>query len=795
MLISYRFVREISGIDVSPEVLADRLTFSGLEIDGIEKKGAFSDRIVVAEILSKAAHPSKDKLSVVEVAFGVGKKTTVVCGAPNCPGPGGRVVLAMLGATVGDVVLEPRKLGGVLSEGMLVSEAELGIGPDDDGILLLNGETDAPLGTPIATALDLEDAVLDVSITPNRPDALSHRGIAREACLLFKVPYEPKAKAPAPRGKFSVGDLASVEILDADLCPRYGAAAVVGVSWKPSPFALRYRLHNLGLRPISNLVDATNLLMMEYGQPIHAFDLDCLAEHRIVVRRARSGERMKTLDGQERVFVSDDLLICDGKGPVAIAGVMGGLDSGVTEKTTRVLIECAYFQPSSIRRTAKRLKLFTDAAYRFERGTDPHGIPGVMDAAAGLLVELAGGEQAANHLDCYPVPIKASRVRFRPSRYASLIGCEVSAEEAAGILTGLGAEVCVENGELDVTVPASRPDIEREVDLIEEVVRIKGFADVPETLPRLSCLKPERPRFESERRARELLASLGLMESVSYSFVHKELLQLLRLDSGVIDIANPLSSERASMQTTLLAGLVENLKRAHTRFLPGIAQFEVGRTFHDVKEELPKEIVRAAALLSGPKAGWVGETARPYDFYDIKGIVEAFMLNYSGMAAGFEPVSDVMYLHPKRACRVTAGGRDVGVMGELHPTILSKLKLPRGVQVFELDIFPLWENKVRSRATKLPEFPPMVRDSAFVVRADLDAGVVRDTLLAAVGPLAESVHIFDVYQGAHVPDGAKSLAFSVTYRAVDRTLTDEEIDGIHNLAILEVVRKYDAKIR
>ncbi len=788
MLVSHRFIQEISGLKVSAEELGERLTFSGLEIDGIERKGALSDRIVVAEVVEKSPHPSRDTLSVVEVNFGAGA-TTVVCGAPNCPGPGGRVVLAMIGATIGDITLEPRKLGGVLSEGMLVSEEELGIGPDGDGILILNGITDAPLGTPIAKALDLEDAILDVSITPNRPDALSHLGIAREGCLLFGAPFLPKAVAGAPKSAESVHSLAKVEILDADLCPRYGAAVVTDVTWKPSPFSLRYRLFNLGLRPISNLVDATNLLMLEYGQPIHAFDLDCLAEHRIVVRRAKPGETMKTLDGQERLFVSDDLLICDGKGPVAIAGVMGGLDSGVTEKTRRVLIECAYFQPSSVRRTSKRLKLFTDAAYRFERGVDPLGVPKVLEASGGLIAALAGGVEAMDRIDCFPSPIAPKIVRFRPSRYTALIGTELPAAEMARILTGIGAEVGIESGDLDVAVPTGRPDIEREVDLIEEVARVRGFAEIQDTLPKLSCIRPDRPRFESERRAKDLLSSLGLMESVSYSFVQRDMLKLLGMDRDVVEIANPLSSERATMQTTLLVGLLENLKRAHARFLPGIRQFEVGRTFHHVGEELPMEVARAAALLFGPRPTWVGETERPYDFYDLKGILEAFVREYCGASPTLAATEDVSYLHPKRACLVKVLDQDVGVIGELHPSILSKLKLERGAVAFEIEIFPLWTKKTRSAAPKLPEFPPMTRDTAFVVAEHIDAETVRSTFRQALGSIAEFSSIYFI-----APHQAE-VYVSAVFRAQDRTLTDDEVDRAHNAAVSEVNRTLNAKVR
>lgn len=795
MLASCRWICELSGVHASAQELADRLTFAGLEVEGVEPVGQLSDKIVLAKVVSKESHPSRDKLSVVEVDTGTGC-VQVVCGAANCPGEGGLVVLAGVGARIGSFEISSRELAGVMSEGMLASEEELGIGSDGDGILVLNGETDAPLGTPITRALDLEDWILDVGITPNRPDALGHRGVAREAAMLFGLPFSPpKTAKPAPVAGNSIDSLASVAVEAPDLCPRYGAAVLTGVTSKPSPFKVRYRLYNLGLRSISNLVDVTNLILFEYGQPIHAFDLDKLAGATIVVRRAREKESMKTLDEIERVFGADDLLICDENGPVAVAGVMGGLDTGVTEETKRVLIECAYFSPGTVRRTSKRLKLSSDSSYRFERGVDPNLGPEVLEATVNQMVALAGGSRAPGLIDCYPAPIESRVIPFRPARYEALIGCEATPAELRRILEGIGAEVNGSGPSIEVRVPTSRPDIEREVDLVEEVLRVKGFEGLETRLPRIRCVAPNRPSFEAHRRAKQMLAALGLQEAITYSFVPGEMLALLGMDEKTVKIANPLSKERATMRTSLLPGLLESLKRATTRFLPGVRQFEVARTFHDVGAELPEEVLRAAAILSGPAPRWVGEEARPLDFFDAKGILVKFLTEYAGRPPGIAPANDIACFHPKRACRVHMDGERIGVLGEIHPDILGKLKLPRGAQVFEVAIEALWRNRKVCEARAVPEFPSMVRDVALLVDERQDSAPIGEALLHACGALAVHVGIFDVYSGKGIPEGKKSLAFSVTYRAADRTLTDDEVDGIHKNAVKIVEERFAASQR
>jgi phenylalanyl-tRNA synthetase beta chain len=794
VLLSWKWVCEIAGFEPEPSAMAERLTFSGLEVEGMRRVGAGLDGVVVGVVAARERHPGRDGLFVVKVDSGA-RTVQVTCGAPNCPGPGGRVALALPGAKVGGLVVEPRSFGEVRSEGMLCSEDELGIGPDRDGILLLGDDTPAAPGTPLAAALGLDDAILTVNVTPNRPDALSHRGIAREIALLFGRAFEPVSAHEATEGGQPVAEMASVELLAPDACPRYAAAVVTGVAVRRSPFGLRYRLHNLGVRPISNLVDVTNAMMLEFGQPLHAFDLDRLAGRRIVVRKAAEGERMTTLDEIERVFCADDLLICDGERPVAVAGVMGGLATGIGERTTRLLIECAYFQPRGIRRTSKRLKLASESSFRFERGVDPALAPEVLKAATALTVKLAGGARAPGFIDVCPRPIERKIITLRPSRYAVVMGSEVEVGEMQRILTGLGATVAKSDSGLEVTAPTSRPDLEREIDLIEEVARIRGFDEVPAVLPHVECAVPDRPEYEAAKRAKEVLASLGLAEAVSYSFVPQQALEALGAAQGVVRIANPLSSERASLRTTLLAGLLENLRRAHTRFVSGVRQFEVGRTFHDENGELPRETLRAAAVLSGARDAWIGEEGAPMDIFDAKGIAAAFVERMSGTQAAFEPAHGLAHLHPMRAWRILLCGEEIGSAGEIHPSVLAAEKLPRGVCGFEVVVRPLWDGRARSAVRPLPEYPPMARDVAMLVDEAQDAEPIREALGSACAPLGQDVALFDVYRGDRVPTGKKSLAFSVVYRAPDRTLTDQEVDEAHKRGVGVVAAVFGAQVR
>ncbi|MDJ0763116.1 MAG: phenylalanine--tRNA ligase subunit beta [Myxococcota bacterium] len=792
MRVSHKWICEIANISAGPEALADRLTMSGLEVEGIQSVGIGYDNIVVAEVMAKVKHPKTANLSVVDVTLG-GAPMQVVCGAANCPGPGGRVVFAQPGAIIGGNKVQKKEIQGVTSIGMICSEQELDIGPDGEGILLLSDITDAPPGTPIVDALQLKDAILDVGVTPNRPDALSQRGIAREAALLLGQPYCPKQLDAAPEGGPQIDTLIRVSLRDAGACPRYGVAAVCGVSVKKSPFAIRYRLHTLGVRPISNLVDMTNLILLEYGQPLHAFDLDRLAGGEIAIRKAQPDEKIVTLDEVDRTLTPDDLLICDGERPVAIAGVMGGENTGITDETKNLLIECAYFEPTGIRRTSKRLRLSTESSYRFERGIDPNMGPDVLNAATAMSVALAGGLRSPGTYDCYPKPIVPKVVTLRPARFERIMGVQTSAAEINTILSGLGA--AVEDGDKGsiVTVPTARPDIEREIDLIEEVSRIKGLDKVSSVFPRIRVCAKKREGFDLARRAKALFVALGLSEVVTYSFVPEPLLTAMSDGKGIVRMANPLSAERGVMRTTLLPGLFEGLIRARSRFLPGIRQFEVGHTFCDVGGELPNEVLRVAGMLSGPTThNWIGEDDRLSDFFDAKGIVEAFVYQYAGIAPTFEARSDMAWMHPQKTCQILAAGKPVGFLGELHPTLLAQHKQPPKTSVFEIELEALWQKRRRSRACGLDEFPPVTRDIAMLVDEDQDAGPIVQAFEEVCGPLARDIRLFDDYRAAGIPKEKKSLAFTIVYRSAERTLTEAEVDGIHREAVAQVLSRFGA---
>jgi len=794
MLVSHGWICEIAGFTPDASDLANRLTFGGLEVDALRRLGEGLEGVVVGKVISREPHPVRERLHCAAVDSGEGI-VPVVCGAPNCPGPGGLVALAKAGTRLGGTVIEARDLAGSRSEGMLCSELELGIGPDHEGIILLDGETDAPAGTPLVEALRLDDWIYDLSVTPNRPDALSHRGIAREACLLYGAPYAPPAADRAVEGGPPAGDLVRVTLADPDGCPRYACAVMRGVKAARSPFGVRYRLHSLGVRPISNLVDVTNLVLLEWGQPLHAFDLAAIHGREIVVRKAKAGETMRTLDEVERILAPEDLLICDGAGPVAIAGVMGGLETGVRDATTDVLIECAYFDPKGIRRTSKRLRLASESSYRFERGIDPNMAEAVLDSTCGLIAKLAGGVRAPGAVDRYPRRIPRRLVALRPSRFERVMGYRADEAEMALILEGIGAAVAAKDGILEVSVPTARPDIEREIDLVEEVARIAGLERIPSALPRIQSRLPDRAEFEMARRTRETLAALGLDEAITYSFVPRAMLEQLGAAAGAVQIANPLNSERASMRTTLLAGLLESLKRASTRYEATFRQFEVGRVFRDAGGELPEEELRAAAVMSGPRDAWVGEELGRVDYYDAKGIAGAFVREIAGVAAVFEPVADVPCLHPRRASRILVGDRQVGVLGEIHPSILAANKLGRGAVAFEIGIDPLWDARARASAAPLSDFPPVTRDIAFLVAEEQDAGPMEEALRRECGELAVEVRVFDVYRGKGIDDGKKSLAFSITYRSWERTLTDEEVDALHRAAASKVETEFGARVR
>ncbi|MBN2718324.1 MAG: phenylalanine--tRNA ligase subunit beta, partial [Deltaproteobacteria bacterium] len=460
-----------------------------------------------------------------------------------------------------------------------------------------------------------------------------------------------------------------------------------------------------------------------------------------------------------------------------------------------ILIECACFNPSSVRRTSKKLKLSSESSYRFERGVDPNHEPAVLAAANAMVCELAGGAALKGIVDCYPTPVKPIEVLFRPARYSQIMGHTVASDEMVRLLEGLGARVTPDGDNYLVAIPTHRPDMEREIDLIEEVARLSGMNQIEAKLPQIQCQIPQRAGFENSKRAKEVLSSMGLMESITYSFVPKQMLVSLGRGEKAMEVANPLNAQRATMRTTLFAGLLENLKRTRSRYMDSFAQFEVAKTYHPEGETLPSEVVRVAAVLDGEAVCWVNEPGRRYDFFDAKGIVSRFCEQMTGQAPVFTIKEDDPSMHPKRCLDVAVNGGSVGVMGELHPAVLKSLKLARGAVGFELDLALLCAGKKTSVAVPLSEFPPMARDVAVVAEETQDVGPVLDAFAAAGGELVTGVRLFDVYRGRHLPAGKKSIAFAVQYRSVDKTLTDREVDVVHQKAVGAICDQFSMQLR
>ncbi len=791
---------------LSPEELAKRLTAVGLEVEAIERTGGGLEGVVAARIVAAEPHPNADKLSVTRVETGKGEPLQVVCGARNWQ-VGDVVPLAPVGTTLpGGHRIERAKLRGVESFGMLCSAKELGLAEDAAGLLLLDRKA-AP-GTPIAKALALEDVLFEVNVTPNRPDCLSHVGIAREvAAILGK-----KVTLPAPRlpeeGR-AAKDAVKVRIEDPERCAEYAARVVEGVKIGPSPLWLARRLEACGVRSISNVVDATNFVLLELGHPLHAFDLDKVAGHEIVVRTARPGEKITTLDGKERDLSTEDLLIADRDRGSALAGVMGGGDSEISAGTTRVLLESAWFQPGGIRRTSRRHGLKTEASYRFERGADPGMVIPAADRCAALIAELAGGTVLRGVVDAHPRKVRAPAVKLRWHRPAEILGMDVGKADARRILARLGfAEKRVEKDAAVFQVPSWRVDVSIEEDLVEEIVRTKGYDAIPETLPGSGVDTPAEPaEAQAIARVREALEAAGFSEAVNFSFVAEK--EIEPFDQHVvtgdgsgralgIGLKNPISAEMSVMRTTLVASLLKNVAYNRRQRVEDVRLYEIASVYHpapDPRDRPTHESVELAGVLAGRRSppGWAAG-ADAVDFYDAKAVV-AQLLESLGVEARGEAGGGA-WTHPRQSAILRAAEDDavLGTVGELHPRAAAAFDLPRGVLAFRLSLDALTARMhLVPQHRPIPRFPAVLRDLAVVV----DDAVTAASVEAAVReePLVEEVTLFDVYKGAPLPAGKKNLAFAISYRAPDRTLTDAEADAAHARIVERLRAKLGAELR
>jgi len=783
MRISFNWLRDFVTVTLSPSALAERLTMAGCEVEGVEEIRPAFKKVVVGRITAIHPPPPGERLSRCQVDVGRAV-VPILCGAPNIA-VGARVPVALPGAQMPDRRrIEEVLIGGERSVGIICSEKELGLGEESAGVLRL--DDGIQVGHDLAEALSIHDHLLEVAITPNRGDCLSHWGMAREVAALTGAPLRLKPAKPR-EGTAPTRTLASVTVKAADLCPRYAARVIQGVRIGPSPYRVRRRLTLLGLRPINSVVDATNYVLLEMGQPLHAFDHARLQGRRIVVRRAVDGERIVTLDGQERTLTPAMLVIADAQHPVAIAGVMGGAATEVTAETRDLLLESALFQPVSVRRTAKALGLSTESSYRFERGVDPEGVDRALNRVAQLIVEFAGGRVARGLIDLRAKRPRPLSVSLRVERIRLVLGASFTPTDIEGVLARLqcrtrrrGRQVLV------VTPPSHRQDLTREIDLAEEVARLKGFDQIPTRRP-ASQVRPlsVTPFMGIERQIRRLLAAWGFQETVNFSFTREELLDTLRLPvedvrRRLVRIRNPLGGE-AVLRSLLLPSLLENLVLNAARGSTDVRLFEIARTFRPQPDAArPGEPRVVAVLVAGDwQPAWWRAKGEPVDFYGLKGIAEALAAAV-GCAIAPKAGTDISYLHPGQQAGIVLAGQEVGWIGMVHPEVLRSFDLKIGAAAMEIDIDLLDRHRrAAARYTPLPRYPAVFRDMAVIVPEQVAAAEVEAAIRRAGGALVEGVGLFDVYQGKPVPAGKKSLAFSIAYRAADRTLTDDEVEAIH----------------
>lgn len=799
MKLSFNWLRELC--DLPPEVDGERaaaaLTGQGLEVEGIERMGRELSGVVVAEVVATRPHPNADKLRIVRVRAG-SREEDVVCGASNVPPHGSRVCWAPPGATLpGGRTLQAREVRGVLSPGMLCSEPEMALGEDASGIVILPA-TAVP-GDDVAQVLGVVDDVFEVNVTPNRPDALSHIGIARELAAHFgaKLRWPSIDKVAV----VEAGPSMDVEILDPQGCPRYTARFIAGVTVGPSPIPIRLRLAYCGMRAISNLVDATNYILLETGHPLHAFDFDKLAG-RIVVRRAKPAEEMQTLDGQNRLLVRDDILITDERGPVAIGGVMGGATSEVSDTTRNVLLEAATFDPPSIRRTAKRLGIPSEASYRYERGVDANGIPFASLRAASLMARLGGGSLVYAHVDRFPRPPATVKVSLPLTKLRRVSGSDYALDFAESQLSRLGMACQSATDGLVVTVPSYRPDITLAEDLVEEILRMGEYGK-PARKGRIASNASELPNPEGPAdRARLLLAAAGLSEIVTWAFVPRPVLDVIS-DGGKdatlgqgIRLRNPISADYEVMRTSLLPGLADALKRNLARGVLDAWLFEVGPVIRRDADGAPLESNHAAGLLAGRRADWL-KPGESLDFFDCKRVVEDLLRGFGIRDEAFVTPGGLPFLHPGVSAQVLSpAGVGLGRLGELHPAVARKLGIEPVALYFEIEVAALHAAATAVRTSAPPRFPAVARDVSFWIDVAVPAAAQRAAFLSAAEPLLVDLAVLEDFRDPkYVPAGKKGLLWTMTYRASDRTLTDAEADEAHRRVVAALSAAFSIQVR
>ncbi len=787
---------KIEGIPVNE--IVDKLTMSGLEVEDMVDENALYENFVVGYVKDKKKHPNADKLSLCNVSTG-SEEFQVICGAPNVEA-GQKVVFAKIGAVVpkGNFKIGKAKLRGIESYGMICSEAELELSDNHEGIMVLDKLLEA--GTPISDALSLNDVILEIAITPNRPDALSHIGVARDLAALFNLELKIP-KTDYIESSEHVSDVASVKILDQRNCPRYVAKVVKDITIKDSPEWLKNRLSAIGLRPINNVVDVTNYVMYETGQPLHAFDLNKLNGKEIIVRSTEDESDFTTLDSKERKLPAETLLICDAAGPVAIAGVMGGENSEISNETADILIESAYFNPSSIRKTSKVLGLSTEASYRFERGCDPNNALYAAERTSQLISELAGGEVTDGSIDVYPRKIKEREVRLRFERVNKLLGYPISNEKIFYILDKLGFKITFESeDELHLSVPAFRPDIEREVDVIEEIARINGYDNIP-TISKISItLEQKHDESEFADNVRNIANGLGFYEMINNPLQSEK---IASITGNKIPVLNPQSLDMAYLRTSLVPGALSIISANIKVGEKNLSLFEIGNVFNRLTDDEIrsfddfKESQRLIFITTGKvnEKHWNIEE-KYHDFFYIKGVVNSFLTKISLDNVLNDSYYDSVNSFYAFSLRKSYENSVIGEGGKIKKDVLNQFDIQQDVYCFEFDIDRLKKIDLVKKTYKGPlKFPKVMRDFAFVFDKKISFDEVFSFIKKSSSGLLKKVQLFDIFESESLGRNKKSMAFSLEYYSEDRTLTEDEVEKDFNSLISLISKKFEAKLR
>lgn len=803
MKFTVNWLKQYVDFDLSPGALADRLTMLGLEVDAVQTLYPGLEHIKVARIVSVAKHPNADKLSLCDVMVGEEQKR-IVCGATNVR-VGMLAPIALPGCQMpSGLLIKKSKIRGETSEGMLCSASELGITADSSGLMDL---PDSCLsGASLTDALGLADTMIEVDITPNRADCTSLIGIAREVGGVtgstLTLPVETAPVLPASSRNFAV------EILASDACPRYTARLLKNVTIGPSPWWLKRSLLAVGLHPINNVVDVTNFVMLECGQPLHAFDFAKISGRKIVVRKAQPAETISTLDGTERSLSPEMLLICDAKKPVAIAGVMGGENSEVTAQTTDILLESAYFAPTSIRQTSRALKLSTDASYRFERGIDPHGTLLALERATKLIVECCGAELVDAGVDCNYGVTSPPPINLRASQTCKRLGTSLTIDEIAALLARIGITAShLDPDTLQVTVPSFRVDLEREIDLIEEVARLKGYNAILPTLPAVPMsFSSQDPSLILRRKVADIMVALGAFEAINYSFSAARYSSLLGLAADdrlreQVAIVNPLADDQGVMRTMLLPGLLENIRHNLNRQTNDIGLFEIGKVFWPrTGQELPCEAIRLGAVFSGrPGIGapMLHYGDRTFDIYDLKGVVEILLSQLGIKDAQFNKTDSApSYADHDEWLTVTLPAGQIGAFGKLTQPTLKGFGLKQAVYSLDFDLELLSTLSIAGPVfTPLSKFPSVSWDLAVLIPEEIGAGAIVQAIMEKNFPLLDHIEIFDVYRGKNISAGMKSVALSITYHSDEKTLDDKTVGHIHEQVVDLICTLFKGQLR